>query len=533
MHELLSLLHSWLLALLSWLPIGLFVLSVCNIQRRDRPIRDFILAMLAGAAINSSILAVLSIYMPLTTKVAWIVAGLSTIPFIPKFMQGLAGVIIRVKFWSILSWIGLAAFLYITIRTSLLPTLNNDSGLYYMQFMEWINNYAAVPGLANLHDRLGFNSHWHLLNAAFGTNHLNALLFTLMGLGGFEAANSMITRKNMGYAVWALLPLTFFLLLRFLTSTAPDLPATVIPMVYLTYLIAERKNSSLPLLVLLIAFACTIKLLSVLHVIAILPVVAWTLIKKDYKAIGLAVVAGLVVSVPWLARNVIQTGYLVFPMESLDLFNYDWKVPQELAANARKNIDVHARFGSYDLSNYGKPMAEWFPVWMSAQSKTVLVFLGIAGINSVLMLLVSVFQLSKKRHTDQATINLFVSLTVLFSFVFWWMSGPNPRFIYGITLFFFAYSLGALCVSFGFGKMLRFIPLISLIPLIWMFRVVKHEPEPKRPTEFNTMQAVEGTIFYPMGTDKCWDYELPCANMDRTDLEFRGKSLGDGFRNRD
>jgi hypothetical protein len=533
MHELFSLLHAWLLAVLSWLPVGLYVLHVFKVDRRDRPIIDFILSMLAGAAVNASILATLSLFMLLTVKVAWIVAAVTALPFIPRFMQGLFKVVYRIKYWSVLSWLGFAAFLYIVIRTSLLPTLNNDSGLYYIQFMEWINNYAVVPGLANLHDRFGFNSNWHLLSAAFQTNDLNALLFVLMGLGGFEAANSMITRRNMDFAVWVLLPLTFFLLLRFLTSTAPDLPATLIPMVYLTYLVAERKKSSLPLLVLLIAFACTVKLLSVLHIIAILPVVAWTLARKDYRALALAVGAGLVVTVPWLTRNVIQTGYLVFPMESIDLFHFDWKVPQELAANARKMVDTHARFGSYDLSNYGKPMAEWFPVWIGVQSKTVLAFLGIAGINSVLMLLVSLFQLSKKKHTDQATINLFVSLTVLFSFVFWWMSGPNPRFIYGISLFFFAYSLGALAVTFGMGKMLRMLPLLSLIPLIWMFRVVKHEPEPKRPTDFSTMQAVDGTIFYPLGTDKCWDYELPCSNMDRTDLEFRGESLASGFRNRE
>lgn len=487
--------------------------------------------MLAGAAINASILATLSLFMPLTTKVAWIVAVVTGVLFIPRFMQGVGSVVIRIKFWSILSWVGFAAFLFITVKTSLLATLNNDSGLYYIQFMEWINSYAAVPGLANLHDRFGFNSNWHLLSAAFGTNDLNALLFMLMGLGGFQAANSMITRKSVGFAVWALLPLTFFLLLRFLTSTAPDLPATLIPMVYLTYLISERKKSSLPLLVLLIAFACTVKLLSVLHIIAILPVVAWTLIKKDYKAVGLAVVAGLVVSVPWLARNVIQTGYLVFPMESIDLFNYDWKVPNELAANARKMVDTHARMGSYDLNDYGKPMSEWFPFWKNVQSKTVLAFLGIAGINSILMLLISLFQLSKKKRTDQATINLFVSLTVIASFAFWWMSGPNPRFIYGITLFFFAYSLGIFAVSFGFGKILRFVPLLSLVLLVWMFRVVKNEPEPKRPTEFKTMEAVDGTIYYPVRTDKCWDHELPCANSDRTDIELRGESLGDGFRN--
>jgi len=32
-----------------------------------------------------------------------------------------------------------------------------DTGLYHLQAIKWIEEYAVVPGLANLHGRFGFN----------------------------------------------------------------------------------------------------------------------------------------------------------------------------------------------------------------------------------------------------------------------------------------------------------------------------------------------------------------------------------------
>ena len=40
-----------------------------------------------------------------------------------------------------------------------------DAGLYHLAAMKWASQYAIVPGLANLHLRLGFTSSVHLLAA--------------------------------------------------------------------------------------------------------------------------------------------------------------------------------------------------------------------------------------------------------------------------------------------------------------------------------------------------------------------------------
>lgn len=540
MNQLPSILLSWLLAICAWSPVGLWLLAQLKAELKDRPLHNFILATLLGAAVNATVLGLLSFYMPITAKVSVWLAILGVIPFIPRFMQGSVAVMLSVRFWSVMSWIGFAAFVVITLMCSVHTSLNNDSGLYYIQFMEWINSYPVVPGLANLHDRLGFNSHWHLLNATFdmkalglkSTNDLNGLLFILMGLGAFQSANSHINRHSMSDAVWVLLPVPFFLLLRFLTSTAPDLPATLIPMVYFAYLVGEKEKSSLPVLVALIAFATTVKVLSVLHLLSIVPVLYWTVAHRKLKSLALAVLFGLVVISPWVARNVVQTGYPIFPMESIDVFSFDWKVPHQLAANARMMIDTHARLGSYDLADYGKPLSEWFPFWYSVQSKSVLALFIFVIASAVLMLVYALLKLLRKRISSAVFIDLFVALTVLMSVEFWWLTGPNPRFIYAIMFFFFAFALGSAGVFFKMGKWMRYWPLLALIPMMAITRTISHEEGPKRPTEFATMPSMETPVYYSTTTDKCWDHDLPCTTNLRTDLQLRGTELKDGFVNK-
>src|SRR6478736_1562306 len=61
---------------------------------------------------------------------------------------------------------------------------NYDSGLYHFATIRWIGEFPAVPGLANLHDRLAFNQSYFLFVAL-----LNAHPFSNEG---YHAANSLL-----------------------------------------------------------------------------------------------------------------------------------------------------------------------------------------------------------------------------------------------------------------------------------------------------------------------------------------------------
>ncbi|MDC0303536.1 hypothetical protein OAL15_00850 [Flavobacteriales bacterium] len=539
MNGILDVLISWLFALLVWAPIGLWIVAKFDGGISDRPIHNFILGTIVGAALNSALLAILSFWFPMHYYINIGFIVINGILFRNAFISGTKELATSIWDWSWLNKIGFLALAAIATICTLHLSLNNDSGLYYIQFIEWMNSYPVVPGLANLHDRFGFNSHWHLLSAAFnvheqigtGTNDLNALLFMLIGLGFFDSANRLISKLDLFDLIWVLFPLPLFFLLRFLTSATPDLSSTLIPLVYFSYIVLKREKSSLPILVLIMAFAGTIKVFSALHTLVLIPVLLLVLKSKNYKSLFLALLCGLLITLPWMGRNVVQTGYLVFPLESIDLVNSDWKVPPQLSENARKMVATHARTGSYELREYNAPTSEWFGIWLAARAKPMLALIGGAFVGSILVLMIALVKLTRKKDFELALISIFLSISVILSFAFWWKTGPNPRFIYGTVFFFFAYTGAYLISNINLSKWLRFVPLLALLPMGMITRTVLADKGPKLPTEFSSFKIEGAIISYPTRTDKCWRQELPCTTRERNNLELRGESLIDGFRN--
>lgn len=540
MTQFLLVLISWSLAFAAWFPVGAWFIKRFEDPWNERPVHQLILATIVGAAINSTILAFASLWIPINS-VAVIVFAVVGMALFWKPTYALFSDFFRaISNWSIVSKVVAVGFFAIALLCSAHESLNNDSGLYYIQFIKWINSYPVVPGLANLHDRFGFNSHWHLLSAAFNlqplvsshANDLNGLLLLLIGFGCVDSAQRTINNPNLFDAIWAIFPLPFFLLMRFLTSAAPDLPFTLLPLIYFSLILTAKGNRySLALAGMLIAFMVTIKVTSLLHCIILIPLLFTTIRNREYKPLLLLMLAVGFIVFPWLIRNVIQTGYLIFPLEAIDVFNFDWKVPNELTDNTRKMVDTHARTGSYELSNYGKPVAEWFSFWLSVQSKSVLALLLFVAGSSLLTFLISIINIIRKK-TENIDFPLFIGITVLLSLAFWWKSGPNPRFVYGVVFFFFAYSLAVVAMRFDLGKKaLRLVPLLALLPMALLTRTVLNENDPTRPTEYAVMEAVQRPIYYPTTTDKCWEHRIPCANENRTDIQFRGDGLRDGFVN--
>ena len=69
---------------------------------------------------------------------------------------------------------------------------------------------------------------------------------------------------------------------------------------------------------------------------------------------------------PFLARNVIISGYLLYPYTGIDLFRVDWKMPVSIALGDRDGIVSHGR-AIQNLQNWKElSMAEWLPIWFAS-----------------------------------------------------------------------------------------------------------------------------------------------------------------------
>ena len=87
--------------------------------------------------------------------------------------------------------------------------------------------------------------------------------------------------------------------------------------------------------------------------------------QKKGKQIMLFLFLGILIAVPFLIRNVLISGYLVYPYASLDLFSVDWKMAASVAADDSREIMAWGR-GMTERAEYDAPAAVWLPKWYGA-----------------------------------------------------------------------------------------------------------------------------------------------------------------------
>ena len=154
---------------------------------------------------------------------------------------------------------------------------------------------------------------------------------------------------------------------------------------------------------------------------------------------------------PWLARSLIQSGYLLYPFPGLDIFDFDWKIPVEIVREEKQIILAWARIPGEDLSSVlSLPFSVWTLVWFknsSLNQRFLLIFLGIYPF----LLVVLRILLPGKMQTFFKLIRQYKPLyfSIYAGLIFWFLSAPSIRFGYGFILF---------------GLVLAVVPL-----LLWVF----------------------------------------------------------------
>jgi len=281
---------------------------------------------------------------------------------------------------------GLAAVLVVGVLVhAVQPPSFIDTTLYHAQTIQWMHRFAVVPGLGNLHSRLAFNSHADLLTAFFSpasppvswpafqqtVNSYGFLLLTLYHVR--RAAQHLRPGGRPWLAVYYLGSLLLLLLsTRFwISSPMPDMPTAVLGLLLLGVLLETPRlaPAGLAWLVLLVATAVTLKASAVAM---LLWPVAWALRGngRDWgRRMGLLVGVGLVVALPWLGRNVVLSGYAVYPLAaSVGTVVADWAIPTPRPAADMAEIRLFALRPANDWSHAaGQTISQWLPFWWQQQ----------------------------------------------------------------------------------------------------------------------------------------------------------------------
>lgn len=347
-----------------------------------------------------------------------------------------------------------------------------DTGLYHAQAIRWIEEYGVVPGLGNLHMRLAYNSAFMSQQALFSLvwlvgRSLHSLngFFCLAAL--FYAVSTVRLWGEDSLRVSDLLKcvmVIFVVQKRYdISSSGTDIWAMLL-IIYIFIKWNEYRESgcgdSAPYgwLCLVSVYAATVKLSAAAMVILALYPLYLFLKEKNGKAILLHVAAGVGILLPFLIRNVIISGYLVYPYGGLDLFHPDWKMDKEVLLSDSLDIKMFAR-GLRSAAEYDTSLFGWIPGWFLRQGmgSRVLIVLGAACIPAALWLLVRCFR--RKEYAGGAVLGAGVV-----NLLFWFFSAPHMR--YGAP---YIYALVAMVLGMAglwMKKPLSLAMAVILLPLL-------------------------------------------------------------------
>ena len=442
-----------------------------------------------------------------------------------------------------------------TILWTLLVPRHYDTGLYHAQAIRWLEEYGIVPGLGNLHIRLAYNSAFMSLQSLFSLKWLlGQSLHTLNGFFCmFFIGYAVMTVRAQNEQVWKVsdilkcVTVAYIVFERDLISSPnTDLWAMLL-VLYVCFKWCEfmetGQNAETPwcFISLVGIYAVTVKLSTTM--IALLTIYPLYLLvkKKDVKKILENIVAAVLIVVPFLVRNVIISGYLVYPFADIDLFDVDWKVLREDLERDRLLIKVFGRGFQSELE-YDDSMFGWIPHWFS-QQELKYQMLTLAGVVCTVILLCQLFRYIRIRQLREI---VFVT-TIIVSLLFWFITAPLPR--YGVVYFMIvtAITVGGKCRKLSDVGKNRFVDMAAVLVMLPLLILYVFVAKLAKPSDLAQMSWVSQTgyqdwpalqypvdqalVWVPVEGDRIGYSAFPSAPLEEKlqGLHLRGDSFKDGF----
>jgi hypothetical protein len=285
------------------------------------------------------------------------------------------------------------------VNRSLHEQFYADQGLYYLSAIRWTTDYAIVPGLGNLHNRLAFNNSNFLLHAmlevivgrGYSAHVLNgfmaALALPIVFHGFTQVFRGDTTQRQIGW--FALAPAMLTALAAFdgrIYSATPDFPTSLLVTIaaWRLLVLSGFESESAPvqfrwnlLAIALLATAAVVVKVMVVFFAVFAALVSLVVIYRLHRrgstqplnATGRSVVfmAGwsLLLFVPWVGRGYVLSGYPLYP-STFGGAPVDWKLDAEETTKLRELYRVW--FRAYEQKNYQDPIYQegwgWLPEWI-------------------------------------------------------------------------------------------------------------------------------------------------------------------------
>lgn len=420
------------------------------------------------------------------------------------------------------AWLSIILIILVVMCGSLWSELGIDSMVYHVPQITWNESYPVIPGLANIEDRMGFNSNYLLTSSIYTFRFLwNTPVYFINGTLLIWLTIWVLYRLFVSKAqiiaifIFFAYALLFLLNIKLACDTSTDLAANYIIFYLLCKIVLNPTalKKELLLFYMLPIFLLTYKL-SIAPIALFSLLILIQLIKnRQYKIIIFLNTTALLILIFWLTRNVIISGYLIFPLHNIDIFTFDWKVPKDVAI--LESIQIK-RVGNLYFKIIQHPHVSFRePYWQNI----LIIIVYILNIISLTITSIKiVISLVKKRKQIRYLLILFVITST--NIIIWFVSAPDFRFICGILCF----SLVLIALNFEGNKIYKlrskpmaYIAITCFLILIYGWtsqRVIdKHTIITSRIANKDQVSSFTSVLLKP------YDYKS-CLVLKNIDLKF-------------
>lgn len=518
-----------------------------------------------GLCLVGSILNIWSLFLPLNIfSLVFLILGSLVLFYINSnyFYKFFKKSYSQLKSQKIFSFLILCSLLIVLFYSIVTPRLY-DSYLYHINAIQWNEMYSVVPGLANFHNRFGFNSSMFVISATFSFEAIyNQQLFIISSLTTFVFIVWLLKQIYFKKGVIGLFSMVFlyYFIQQFtfdISSPGTDLLPNILVSYFLLSLLFEKDSLEKKyLLYVIIPLFCITLKLSTFPIVIIGLIAVYLKNKNIFITSKQLVLYGLLLVFPWIIRNIIISGYLIFPLDSFDFFSFNWKVPKSSLIEIKSMIYSWGRLpsrGDYqEVLNMS--FKEWFPFWWEVALLKNKFFIILAGLAPVFL---GIFVFFNRKEKIQSY--LLVIIISYFSILLWLFTAPDIRFAFAFILILALFPLFLLNDIIDKIKLVLN-PLLLIFSLYVLFLIgqdgyllfskyysvenvseyiylpkdvydVKNKKNVKFTNHFyKTPKGKEIELFEPAtkGT-QCYD-KFPCTPYLNNKFRLRGESLQDGFK---
>ena len=441
----------------------------------------------------------------------------------------------------------LSSVVLVILIMSVYPISHPDTLAYHAQLTMWAEQYPVVPGLVNIDYHYGFQSSWFLLCALFsfsftGNNALTfinttIILWWVIFIGqkihrAMKLANTPVDAL-FWFALLVINMVTYTHIRLTVTSLSPDFIVAIYILLPVYLAITDESAISKLLTAFLCFFAVTLKLIAI--PIALLG--CYCLFTSNFRTTIYFLIVSAVVIIPFIIRNVITTGHLLFPSSFADIIQVDWKYPTKNLSAINEYIRSYAvthdsTFPPGKIASM--PLAVWLKTWWAQLYLTDKILLAAAALSALIL------PVRYKRFLSLRSITKTCVLVSIAGCIFWFIEAPDPRFGIGFLLLLPALVLHELVrKNPGKGGLVMLCTIMTIIVSSYAVYRLKNyfraqefiAPDGIIVPDYSVYHKQIETSIPLISTDDRGTLTAPAKNDQRA-FDFRGKSIQEGFRPR-